>query len=1088
MLVDITAHESAKRAAVAKYVSQLSIQPYDAVIFSLNHYRTYTLPASVKYAEAFCILDAETLKEPERIVEAELLRQERLGLVTVGMPEGLGSSRSGSAVGIPADSVTSIDYDSGGSSDRVLPLWQGPKPLVSVLCRSTNRAELPEALRSIAMQSYENIEVVLVDALGNGLSLSNSGGLQAPVKLVSTGSKLARPRAANAALDNATGEYLIFLDEDDWFDNDHIERLLMALIKNKDVGVAYSNTRKAHLDGTPVNEVFDFDFDPLLLKRDNYIPIHSALFTRKLLDAGCRFDESLPVYEDWDFWLQCAQHTVFIHVPVVSAHYRMGGQSATALASENLKYVADSAIFNARAKLFQKWLHKWSGQDLNTVLGTMDKSRDLNKLSREISAKNTHIDELTQQIHIAKESIATLENRLGELVQEVHDLNHARDLLAEELHQQRLTLEYRIRSLETEQQILLGSLSWRITKPLREGKKFLSERVLSPIRKMFHKYSVTRSKQQYSNGFSRDMTTNRSFSSTTQGLPSCTVIIPTRNQLALLKRCIEGVLSSQYDGELEIIIVDNQSDDRRTLSYLDSILANARVRVIPWNEPFNFSRINNMAASQAKGEVLCFLNNDIEILSPQWLEQLVSIAHEEGVGAVGATLLYPDRSVQHAGVALDEDWIGLHIAQHQTFTTLAEQYQLNRLYPMNAVTAACMVTKASTFQKLGGFNEKDLQVSFNDVDYCLRLQELGLPVLLYPGVQLLHHESATRKSDDLPENRPRAMREKEFMRTRWGNILQEKHYTGDIPFSQIMAEDRPALFDIESLRVQIARERAKLLSTPLQSSVASKSSLKVDETDIDSWEDKYRLLELEYRALESYTRSIKSELDLILASRSWRLTSGLRTFVRWATDTKHRLGRLVVSHPAGRGLYELLRGKRAPTQQEQSTPHSTNDFKENFFKQAAAGFEKFLASNELLEFPNGETPQVSIILIFYNQAPLSLLCLRSIIEKSDVPIELVIIDNASSDKTDQLLSRCRNARIVRNKDNKGFVEAVNQGAALCNGKHILLLNNDAMLQDHSLSRAVQTLESEPDAGAVGAKIVLLDGTLQEAGSIIWQDA
>lgn len=584
------------------------------------------------------------------------------------------------------------------------------------------------------------------------------------------------------------------------------------------------------------------------------------------------------------------------------------------------------------------------------------------------------------------------------------------------------------------------------------------------------------------------MTTNRSFSSTTQGLPSCTVIIPTRNQLALLKRCIEGVLSSQYDGELEIIIVDNQSDDRRTLSYLDSILANARVRVIPWNEPFNFSRINNMAASQAKGEVLCFLNNDIEILSPQWLEQLVSIAHEEGVGAVGATLLYPDRSVQHAGVALDEDWIGLHIAQHQTFTTLAEQYQLNRLYPMNAVTAACMVTKASTFQKLGGFNEKDLQVSFNDVDYCLRLQELGLPVLLYPGVQLLHHESATRKSDDLPENRPRAMREKEFMRTRWGNILQEKHYTGDIPFSQIMAEDRPALFDIESLRVQIARERAKLLSTPLQSSVASKSSLKVDETDIDSWEDKYRLLELEYRALESYTRSIKSELDLILASRSWRLTSGLRTFVRWATDTKHRLGRLVVSHPAGRGLYELLRGKRAPTQQEQSTPHSTNDFKENFFKQAAAGFEKFLASNELLEFPNGETPQVSIILIFYNQAPLSLLCLRSIIEKSDVPIELVIIDNASSDKTDQLLSRCRNARIVRNKDNKGFVEAVNQGAALCNGKHILLLNNDTMLQDHSLSRAVQTLESEPDAGAVGAKIVLLDGTLQEAGSIIWQDA
>jgi len=207
-------------------------------------------------------------------------------------------------------------------------------------------------------------------------------------------------------------------------------------------------------------------------------------------------------------------------------------------------------------------------------------------------------------------------------------------------------------------------------------------------------------------------------------LPSCSVIIPTRNQFKLLKTCVEGVRSSNYSNTLEIIIVDNDSTDKKTLSYLSSLAADPRIKVIRWQEPFNFSRINNMAAREATGEVLCFLNNDIEVLSPDWLEKMALAASDPEVGVVGALLFYPDGKIQHAGVALDQDSVALHIGHHMDKACL-DKFQLRRLYEVDGVTAACMVTKAKLFRELNGFNEEDLKISFNDVDYFLRPKEFG---------------------------------------------------------------------------------------------------------------------------------------------------------------------------------------------------------------------------------------------------------------------------------------------------------------------------------------------------------------------------
>lgn len=552
-------------------------------------------------------------------------------------------------------------------------------------------------------------------------------------------------------------------------------------------------------------------------------------------------------------------------------------------------------------------------------------------------------------------------------------------------------------------------------------------------------------------------------------LPTCSIIIPTRNQVKLLKTCIDGVRSSNYSNSLEIIIVDNDSTDKKTLSYLNSLNADVRIRVIRWQEAFNFSRINNMAAREATGEFLCFLNNDIEVLSPDWLEKMTLAASDPEIGAVGALLFYPDGKIQHAGVSLDKESVALHIGHHMDKACL-EKFQLRRLYEVDGVTAACMVTKATHFRELNGFNEDDLKISFNDVDYCLRLKEKGFGVYIYPEVQLVHHESVSRKSDDLPENRERALQERNYMLKRWASVIETRTYRNEIPFSLKIEQNSISDVRLEKTRIET------------NSSVKSENTL--SEKGL---EERYKLLQIEYNALESHTLAIEHELNAIRSSRTWLTLGRIRNLFLSIFHLKQTLGRLLVSTKIGLRIYSLVRPKQAPSQEKISAKPAAHDHKQQFRLQAESRFEEFLKSGLTLTLPCSEAPTVSIVLVLYNQASLTLLCLDSIVEFADISVEIIIIDNASSDATDLLLSRCEKATIVRNNENVGFVHAVNQGAQLARGKNILLLNNDALLKKGALSEALNTLESEPNVGAVGGKIVLLDGFLQEAGSIIWRD-
>jgi O-antigen biosynthesis protein len=253
--------------------------------------------------------------------------------------------------------------------------------------------------------------------------------------------------------------------------------------------------------------------------------------------------------------------------------------------------------------------------------------------------------------------------------------------------------------------------------------------------------------------------------------PLVSIIIPTRDGVELLRRCIESLRSLSSYPQYEIIVVDNQSSDPAALAYLDELSRTTGVSVLRYDRPFNFSAINNFAARQAKGDVLCLLNNDTEVISPDWLEEMVGHLGQNQVGVVGAKLYYPDGRVQHAG-----DVVGVGGCANHLHSMLGKDDPgyCNRAIlaqDLSAVTAACLVTWRDLYLKLGGLNEKDLPVAFNDVDYCLRVREAGKRVVWTPHAELYHHESASRGRDRSPQQRGRATREAKYMRRRWKQVM-----------------------------------------------------------------------------------------------------------------------------------------------------------------------------------------------------------------------------------------------------------------------------------------------------------------------------
>jgi GT2 family glycosyltransferase len=253
--------------------------------------------------------------------------------------------------------------------------------------------------------------------------------------------------------------------------------------------------------------------------------------------------------------------------------------------------------------------------------------------------------------------------------------------------------------------------------------------------------------------------------------PHVSVIIPTRDRVELLRTCVESVLARTRYSSFEVVVVDNRSSDAAALAYLDELRQRDRVVVVAYDAPFNYSAINNFAASISRGELLCLLNNDIEVISEDWLSEMAAQASRADVGAVGAMLYYPNDTIQHAGVILGVGGIANHAYAGQRRGHAGHGARALVAQNLSAVTAACLVVRRSLYERMGGLDE-EFKVAFNDIDFCLRLREAGYRNVWTPFAELYHHESASRGSDADPENAERFLGEIRRMRQRWGTSLQ----------------------------------------------------------------------------------------------------------------------------------------------------------------------------------------------------------------------------------------------------------------------------------------------------------------------------
>ncbi len=259
---------------------------------------------------------------------------------------------------------------------------------------------------------------------------------------------------------------------------------------------------------------------------------------------------------------------------------------------------------------------------------------------------------------------------------------------------------------------------------------------------------------------------------TIDGQPLVSIIIPNKDQVETLDTCIRSIIKKTTYPNYEIVIVENNSTSQLTFSYYKQLQAEyAHVRVITWKDKFNYSAINNFGFREAKGEYVILLNNDVEIITPAWIEEMLMFAQRRDIGAVGAMLYYPDDTIQHAGVILGIGGVAGH--SHKNFPRNDYGYMSRATIAQNltAVTFACVMMRSEVFREVGGLDEA-FEVAFNDVDMCMRIRKAGYLIAFTPYCELYHYESKSRGQEDTPEKVRRFNSEIERFQKRWGKELK----------------------------------------------------------------------------------------------------------------------------------------------------------------------------------------------------------------------------------------------------------------------------------------------------------------------------
>lgn len=566
-------------------------------------------------------------------------------------------------------------------------------PLVSIIVRTMGRPELEEALGSLAAQTWDRIEVVVVDARGAPpVELPVRCGRIA-VRPVRRGRPLGRSAAANAGLDEATGDLIGFLDEDDLVDADHVDLLVRELVAHPDVTLAYAGVRTS-ADGPDGAPDLNRPFDQLDLMRGNYIPIHAALFRRSPVDEGHRFDEDLDAFEDWDFWLQLAERGPFLHVDRISATYRVGGASCIGLSG------SDEPRARGRARVYEKWKHRWSGEQLSAFVEAYWHAAD-----RAHGALHEEV-----RHHEAFES----------------------------------QLQQRAAELDAQLRLLVNSWSWRLTRVPRELAA-LSRRLINLAR-------------GGSGGPAGEMTpgtVSRCFppppSSGVFSRPLISVVLPVynacRTDTRFLSAAIESVACQTYPN-LELIVVDDGSTDASGELCAAVLAAHPRLpSSLLRKENGGQSSARNLGIARARGEWVSFIDQDDAFLPDKLSIVSRYFGGDAGVVYTDADTIGPDGSIQSRGIHGTLGCGNPHPKRS------VEDILFRDIFVMPGL----MTVRRSLLNQVGGFDEE--LSGYEDDDLFLRLY-LASPVVYLPVSTLLWrmHEHNYSQTDRMIRSRVRYSR------------------------------------------------------------------------------------------------------------------------------------------------------------------------------------------------------------------------------------------------------------------------------------------------------------------------------------------
>ena len=655
----------------------------------------------------------------------------------------------------------------------------GQEKLVSIICRTVGRPVLTHTLESVLSQTYPHIELILVNAANSDLSIFKNLIESLNTVIVCLERPLGRSEAANIGLEASTGDYLMFLDDDDWIDTDHITTLVNYLNNHSDSKAAYSSVQKTDAEGKDIPYVFESDYDPITLMRDNYIPIHAMVFARSLVEKGCRFDEAFNIYEDWDFWLQLSRDTNFHHIDKISAYYRQGGDSDTEPGDHSHRYSANNKLGKARVAIFEKWKPLWTGEDINQLIGELDQSASINDLAGQLSTTNNRLEEeykksgklndileLNQQkLEISRKKIQKKDSELDTLTHTKETMEKDLTLRITQLKDQSEHLTLHITQLVQAQNLILNSLSWKVTSPLRllrslfTPSKQSSEEITEPPGNdttpeefdeteppgeiLVGKFGApangsagtkaeydTRAKADLKQFFASDQT----LKFPTLDHPALTVVLVFYNQAQLSLLCLRSLLEFA-DVSFRLIIVDNNSSDE-TPKLLEHI---ENAHIIRNQENFGFVRAVNQAAEQVKTEYLLLLNNDAVIQEATLSTAINTLKSDSSIGAVGAKIKLLDGSLQEAGSIIWNDGACLGYGRGQD--PMQPEFMFQR--DVDYCSGAFLLFRCDEFHKLGAFDEAFTPAYYEESDFCIRLQKRGKRIIYNPRVNITHYEFAS---------------------------------------------------------------------------------------------------------------------------------------------------------------------------------------------------------------------------------------------------------------------------------------------------------------------------------------------------------